>query len=446
MILLTATIVTFGCRLNQTDSALLADRLRNCGFTIVPEDTEESPSLIIVNSCAVTETAAKKTRQAMKSLRHKHPYSYLIFTGCCANLPEEDGEKLEYDVRLTADKKKDLESILSRKFIFDRKAPASVAEKKENTSPEEEGFREHAFAYMPFKHRANLKIQDGCNSFCSYCIVPYTRGRERSRAVEEVLADFRNLLAAGYKEIVLTGVNICQYQAGDVDVVRLIKMLLEEKGAFRLRIGSVEPCEKINELLELMAKEERLCDFLHLPLQSGSDTILSAMNRKYTTADYKKFVDHARSLIPSIHIGSDCILGFPGETKALFEESFKFISSLHFANLHVFPYSPRKGTKAAEMPGKVSAQEMQERVEKFKELKAKCAVDYASSLMGSTTTVIPERQLSKGIFEGRSSNYMKIRLASKEVDVTGKLLKVKITGASPTNPELLAGKLLEICD
>lgn len=446
MILLTATIVTFGCRLNQTDSALLADRLRNCGFTIVPEDAEESPSLIIVNSCAVTETAAKKTRQAMKSLRHNHPYSYLVFTGCCANLPEEEGEKLEYDLILPGEKKKDLESILSRRFNIDKKALAAIQEKR-NSSPEgEEGFREHAFTYMPFKHRANLKIQDGCNSFCSYCIVPYTRGRERSRAVEEVLADFRNLLAQGYKEIVLTGVNICQYQAGKVDVVELVKMLLKEEGSYRIRIGSVEPCEKINALLELMAKEEKLCDFLHLPLQSGSDTILSAMNRKYTTADYKKYANYAKSLIPTIHIGSDCIVGFPGETKGLFDESFKFIASLDFANLHVFPYSPRKGTKAAEMPGRLTPQEMQERVERFKELKAKCAADYAARLKGTVTTVIPERQCGKGIFEGRTSNYMKIRLASKEADVTGKLLKVKITGASPNNPELLAGKLLEICE
>ena len=446
MILLTASIVTFGCRLNQTDSALLADRLRKCGFTIVPEDTEESPSLIIVNSCAVTETAAKKTRQAMKSLRHNHPYSYLVFTGCCANLPEEDGEKLEYDLLLTADKKKDLESILSRRFNIDRKTLAAIAEKKENSPEGEDGFREHAFTYMPFKHRANLKIQDGCNSFCSYCIVPYTRGRERSRAVEEVLADFRNLLAQGYKEIVLTGVNICQYQAGDVDIIELIRLLLKEEGSYRLRIGSVEPGEKIVPLLELMAKEEKLCDFLHLPLQSGSDAILNAMNRKYTTEDYKKIVEYARTLLPTIHIGSDCIVGFPGETKALFDASFQFISSLSFANIHVFPYSRRKGTKAAEMPDQVSSPEMQERLEKFKELKAGCGAKYAGSLMGKETTVIPERQCGKGVYEGRTSNYMKIRLAAKDVDVMGKLLKVKITGASPNNPELLAGKLLAICD
>ncbi|MBR2364537.1 MAG: tRNA (N(6)-L-threonylcarbamoyladenosine(37)-C(2))-methylthiotransferase MtaB [Lentisphaeria bacterium] len=449
MILLTASVVTLGCRLNQADSSLICDRLRKCGFEIVSEDSEESPSLIVVNSCAVTETAAKKTRQTLKQLRHDHPYSYLVFTGCSANLlKKEDGnDNLEYDVLLSSDRKDELESLLARRFNIDKnrlKERAKAKEELENTSPvAEEVFREHAFAFTPFKHRANLKIQDGCNNFCSYCIVPYTRGRERSRDVEEVIADFRNIVASGFREVVLTGVNTCQYECGSLHITDLIgKLLKEVEGDYRIRIGSLEPGERLFELIDYMAEEKRICNFLHVPLQSGSDTILKAMGRKYTADEYRKMALYAKKKIANVHLGCDYITGFPGETKELFKESCDFIRELQFANVHVFPYSPRKGTPAAEMKGRPTAGEMSERIEILKALKAECAAAFAKSLIGTETTVIPERVCAAGIYEGYSSNYMKIRIASKEKDILGDLVKVRLTSISANNPELLGGKLI----
>lgn len=449
MILLTASVVTLGCRLNQADSALICDRLRKCGFEIVSEDSEESPSLIVVNSCAVTETAAKKTRQTLKQLRHDHPYSYLVFTGCSANLlgKEEGNDNLEYDVLLSTEKKDELESLLARRFNIDKKQlqeRAKAKEELEKAEPlEKELFREHAFSYTPFKHRANLKIQDGCNNFCSYCIVPYTRGRERSRDADEVISDFRNIVNAGFKEIILTGVNTCQYECGSLRITGLIQRLFKEvEGSYRIRIGSLEPGERLFELIDYMAEEERICNFLHVPLQSGSDTILKAMGRKYTAGEYRKMALYAKEKIANIHLGCDYITGFPGETKELFKESCDFIKEIQFANVHVFPYSPRKGTPAAEMKGRPSGSEMSERIEILKALKAECAAAFAKTLMGTESTVIPERLCAAGIYEGYSSNYMKVRVASKENNILGQLVKVRLTSISSNNPELIGGKII----
>ncbi len=449
MILLTASVVTLGCRLNQADSALICDRLRKCGFEIVSENSEESPSLIVVNSCAVTETAAKKTRQTLKQLRHDHPYSYLVFTGCSANLQKQEGtsDNLEYDVLLSADKKDELESLLSRRFNIDKKKLSENVKNKEETDKNSplapDLFREHAFAYTPFKHRANLKIQDGCNNFCSYCIVPYTRGRERSRDAREVIEDFRNIVANGFKEIILTGVNTCQYECGSLRITGLIEKLLKEvEGNYRIRIGSLEPGETLYELIDYMAEEKRICNFLHIPLQSGSDTILKAMGRKYTADEYRKMALYARNKIADLHLGCDYITGFPGETKELFKESCDFIREIGFANVHVFPYSPRKGTPAAEMKGRPAPAEMNERIELLKTLKSECGALFAKSLMGTETTVIPERLCAQGIYEGYSSNYMKVRMASKERDILGELVKVRLTSTSANNPELVGGKII----
>ena len=311
MITITASVVTLGCRLNQADSALLCDRLRRCGFQIVDEDYEESPNLVIVNSCTVTATAARKTRQLLTSIRHKHPYAYIILTGCAAEVDEELKEDSDFDILLTKAEKKNLESILERRFNIQHH------DYKPSETVDETVFKEDAVAYFPFKSRANLKIQEGCNNFCTYCIVPYARGRERSRDVEEIMADFKQLLEAGFHEIVITGVNVCNYNCGGLDLVGLLEKLIAVEGDFRIRLGSTEPGEILPRVIDLMASTPKICDFLHLPLQAGTDEILKAMGRKYTLAEYKSMIDCARSKMPHIHIGSDLIVGFPGETAEL---------------------------------------------------------------------------------------------------------------------------------
>ena len=406
MITITASVVTLGCRLNQADSALLCDRLRRCGFQIVDEDYEESPNLVIVNSCTVTATAARKTRQLLTSIRHKHPYAYIILTGCAAEVDEELKEDSDFDILLTKAEKKNLESILERRFNIQHH------DYKPSETVDETVFKEDAVAYFPFKSRANLKIQEGCNNFCTYCIVPYARGRERSRDVEEIMADFKQLLEAGFHEIVITGVNVCNYNCGGLDLVGLLEKLIAVEGDFRIRLGSTEPGEILPRVIDLMASTPKICDFLHLPLQAGTDEILKAMGRKYTLAEYKSMIDCARSKMPHIHIGSDLIVGFPGETAELFEQSCEFVKSMHFANLHVFPFSPRKGTKAEKLPGRIPVEEMVRRVEATKPIKAACAAEFAKSLIGTELSVLFERTLANNGYEGWSSNYVKVRTRS----------------------------------
>lgn len=433
MITITASVVTLGCRLNQADSALLCDRLRRCGFQIVDEDYEESPNLVIVNSCTVTATAARKTRQLLTSIRHKHPYAYIILTGCAAEVDEELKEDSDFDILLTKAEKKNLESILERRFNIQHH------DYKPSETADETVFKEDAVAYFPFKSRANLKIQEGCNNFCTYCIVPYARGRERSRDVEEIMADFKQLLEAGFHEIVITGVNVCNYNCGGLDLVGLLEKLIAVEGDFRIRLGSTEPGEILPRLIDLMASTPKICDFLHLPLQAGTDEILKAMGRKYTLAEYKSVIDCARSKMPHIHIGSDLIVGFPGETAELFEQSCEFVKSMHFANLHVFPFSPRKGTKAEKLPGRIPVEEMVRRVEATKPIKAACAAEFAKSLIGTELSVLFERTLANNGYEGWSSNYVKVRTRSPK-SILKEIHTVKVNAGNDEN--ILSGKLM----
>ena len=433
MITITASVVTLGCRLNQADSALLCDRLRRCGFQIVDEDYEESPNLVIVNSCTVTATAARKTRQLLTSIRHKHPYAYIILTGCAAEVDEELKEDSDFDILLTKAEKKNLESILERRFNIQHH------DYKPSETVDETVFKEDAVAYFPFKSRANLKIQEGCNNFCTYCIVPYARGRERSRDVEEIMADFKQLLEAGFHEIVITGVNVCNYNCGGLDLVGLLEKLIAVEGDFRIRLGSTEPGEILPRVIDLMASTPKICDFLHLPLQAGTDEILKAMGRKYTLAEYKSMIDCARSKMPHIHIGSDLIVGFPGETAELFEQSCEFVKSMHFANLHVFPFSPRKGTKAEKLPGRIPVEEMVRRVEATKPIKAACAAEFAKSLIGTELSVLFERTLANNGYEGWSSNYVKVRTRSPN-SILKEIHTVKVNAGNDEN--ILSGKLM----
>ena len=425
MIKITAAVVTLGCRLNQADSALLSDRLIKAGFSIVEEDGEDSPNLIVVNSCSVTGAAARKTRQALASLRRKHPYAYIVLTGCAAEAdPEEAADSSDYDILMTNTDKCNLETILERRFnITPEKGIHNLLSKDKKI------FTEGALSVFPFKTRANLKIQEGCENFCTYCIVPHVRGPERSRSKEETMEDFRNLLVQGFKEIVITGVNVCNYQDGKTDLPGLLEEMLAVEGDFRIRLSSTEPGPVIPKLAKMIAKNSRLCNFLHLPLQSGTDKILKKMGRKYTCAEYREMVEQARSRVPNIHIGSDWIIGFPGETDKDFEHSCQFIEEMKFSNLHVFPYSPRKGTPAAEMTGRISAEQMMARVEKAKEIKNATIMNFARGLIGHQESVLVERQCSEGVFEGLSSNFARIRFRSKD-DVTDQFCLVQVTSVS----------------
>lgn len=428
----TAALLTLGCRLNQADSALLSNRLEKMGFEMVTPDAAQSPNLIIVNSCAVTANAFKKTRQALRAVRAENPQSYLVLTGCAADVEKQKLEASpECDLVLTNESKQKLESILARRLAYltppEKENDAAAADLPEGV------YREGALSIFPFKSRGTLKIQDGCNCFCSYCVVPYARGRERSRDIHEVLADFQQFLQAGFHEIVLSGVNLCSYHCGELDLAGLLKLLASEEGDFRIRIGSVEPGKELLKVIDVMAEyPEKICPFLHIPLQSGCDDILKLMKRRYLTTEYKAIVSAARKKISHLHLGTDLIVGFPGETDEMFETTYQFVKSLKFANIHIFPFSPRQGTPAAEMEQTVSPCTMEERILRMKELKETCEHAFYQSLVGTDSSVLVETKRASGIYEGWSANYAKSRIKTK-LRLQKRLVDVTFTGVLDGN-------------
>ncbi|MDD3116756.1 MAG: tRNA (N(6)-L-threonylcarbamoyladenosine(37)-C(2))-methylthiotransferase MtaB [Victivallaceae bacterium] len=401
-----AAIHTIGCRLNQADSALICGRLREAGWELVKPDDNSFIDLLIINSCSVTAAAAQKSRQAARRFKRLHPAAKVVVTGCSAEI-DRDSLLNESSIDLVIGnpgKKKLIELIES---LFADVEP--VVSKKISSMDEISGsiFQESTTAQFPFKSRAFLKIQEGCENFCSYCIVPYARGPERSRDRDEIIADFKQLLASGFPEIVLTGVNICAYHDRGWGLPELIEKLCTFAGEYRIRLSSTEPHPDNLELIEVMSKNPKICRFLHLALQHGSDTILKSMNRKYTAADYRRFVQTARQNIPGIHIGTDLIVGFPGETDALFAESCQLVEAMEFANMHIFSFSPRRGTPAATMPEQVSAAEIKARYHILEKIAAESSLKFRNSQLKHCLPVIFEKKRN-GICSGWSDNYINI--------------------------------------
>lgn len=405
-----AIILTLGCRLNTADSALLVSRLSSAGYNVV--ESAEKIALAVVNSCTVTAEAARKSRQAVRKLRATHPEAMIVVTGCSAEFDRDaflsDGAA---DLVLSNPEKRSLP-----KLVLEYRNGRSEPDNRSRSCEEsEKTFREKTFGSFPFRSRAFLKIQEGCNNFCSYCVVPYVRGPARSRAFDEVLADCRQAVADGFRELVLTGVNTCAYNDGGRGLGELIHAVAGIDGAFRIRLSSTEPSPNSRELLDVMAEEPKVCRFLHLSLQHGSNRILKRMNRRYTTDEYASFAEAARSKIPGLHLGSDLIVGFPGETEADFEESRRFVEAMAFANLHIFTYSPRNGTAAASFPDLVPASEAKSRYRRLESTAEKSKQHFVESQYGELLPVLFERVDPDNCARGWSDNYLELRVPAESI-------------------------------
>ncbi len=422
-----AVLHTLGCRLNTADSALLTARLEALGYEIV--EKSEAPSLIVINSCTVTGEAARKSRQAVRKFRAAHPGAVIVVTGCGAEL-ETDAFRRDNaaDLVLTNPEKRSIAELLGR-YLEDRTRGGGTH--SSNDEPVTV-FHENAFSRFPFRSRAFLKIQEGCNNFCTYCIVPYVRGRERSRDFGEVLDECRRAIAAGFAELVLTGVNTCAYCDSGRDLGELIRAVARLDGDFRIRLSSTEPDPHNLALLDVMASEPRVCRFLHLALQHGSNRILAKMNRHYTTEDYAAFAAAARGKIPGLHLGSDLIVGFPGETDADFEESRAFVESMQFANLHLFTYSPRQGTPAAAFPDQIPAKTAHARYEKMRQSALAGKQAFHASQLGKKLPVIFETVDRSGFARGWSDNYLAVRAPAESVPLNR---IVTVTATDGTLPD-----------
>ena len=397
-------VSSLGCKLNQNEMDTLAARLARRGHQVVA--TAGEADLCVLNTCAVTHVAAQKTRQALRRLHRKNPQARLIATGCYAELTPDDLRSLP-GVELVAgnQEKERLAELLGAGEAtgggpdFDLR-PASPAPRS--------------------RTRALVKIQDGCDNACTYCIIHLARGPQRSRPAAQILDEVRAHLASGHREVVLTGVHIGAYgqdmlgeQAG-TDLWDLVGRILAGTGLPRLRLSSIEPWD-LNEQALRLWEDPRLCRHLHLPLQSGCDAILRRMARRYTVAEFAALVDAARAAVPGLAVTSDVIVGFPGETETQFAESLAFVDSLGLARLHVFPYSLRAGTPAAEMPDQVPAQSKAERARAMRAVAASNARAFRQRFIGQTMDVLWEtsRPGDQGpVWSGLTDNYLRVHTCS----------------------------------
>ena len=398
-------ISTLGCKTNQFESAAMIEQLQAAGYQIVP--FSEHSDIYIINSCTVTARTDAETRRLIRRARRLNPESRIIATGCYAQVAPGELEKMpELDCVLGNQEKQNISTLLEStgRSVSDI-AAISSAEPLKLTS-----FSEHI--------RAFLQIQNGCNSFCSYCIVPYARGRSRSVTPDDILQSVRDFAANGFKEVVLTGIHLGAYGLdlpSSTSLTALVRQIDDEQIVPRLRIGSIEPNEVSQDLLTLMASSKIICPHLHLPLQSGSDSVLKRMGRPYTSAMFRDLMSRITAAMPNVFIGADVIAGFPGETEAEFNETVTLLEELPFSDLHVFPYSSRPGTRAAGMPGHLPANMVTERAARLRNIAGVKKRAFLDSSVGSEQRVLVQKFDKKtGLCRGLSRNYMVVAFAGKE--------------------------------
>ena len=384
IIMSTFFIKTFGCRVNQVESQAILEQFLRAGFT--PAATFESADICVLNTCTVTRQADKDVEKLIRQIVRRNPSAKLVLTGCYAAAHADDIHTKFPSAQIVG--KYDLGRVL---FHTD------------DICWTVSGHEGHS--------RAFIKIQDGCDSFCSYCIVPFARSEKRSKPLQDVLEEIKNLVQNGFAEIVLTGINIGNYlcpQTG-ADLAVLCEKIAQLPGKFRVRFSSIELQTVTDGIISAMEKyPARFCNYFHLPLQAGCDRVLKEMNRHYVTADYKARVDELRRRVKNIGIFADVIAGFPTETNEDFEETYHFIGQLKLSGLHVFSYSPRPGTKAASWP-QLPAEAIRRRAEKLRALDKKLRIDFAASLVGTTQEIFVEEH-KNGIMRGITSNFQPVLL------------------------------------
>jgi len=381
----TATFKTFGCRLNQAETARFDAELAAFGIMRVP--FSRPADVVIVHTCAVTQNAENECMKFLRFARREKTDSRLVVVGCVVGACGEDAlRELGADLVVPQGKKAGLAEAVARLLGIEHPLTPIVPSR--------------------ITHRAALKVQDGCDFFCAYCIVPHTRGAPVSRPLEECLREAEAFIAAGFQEIVVTGCNLACYRDGERTLVDLVRALLALPGLGRIRLGSLEPGMIEREIVALMAESPRLCKFLHLAVQSGDDRILADMHRRYTSGQLADTLGEALRLMPRLGLGADIICGFPGETPEAFAHTQAFVEAFPFSNLHVFPYSERPGTPAAALPDSVPLRERKRRTHELIELSKDKRAAFAQSLVGHPLTFLMEYLDEGGYAYGWSEEYM----------------------------------------
>ncbi|MEG6520770.1 tRNA (N(6)-L-threonylcarbamoyladenosine(37)-C(2))-methylthiotransferase MtaB [Desulfotomaculum sp. 1211_IL3151] len=432
-----AAIYTLGCKVNQYESSAIADLFRQGAYEIV--DFEEQADVYVINTCTVTHLGDRKSRQIIRRAAKQNPEAVIAVTGCYAQT--SPGEVLEIPGVDLVIGTKDKSKIVHLVEAYARgKGPVNAVEDIMGT----DCFEELPVPTEQGKTRAFLKIQEGCNSFCAYCIIPYARGPVRSRLPENVISSAAALIEQGFKEIVLTGIHIGAYGQDfadkQIDLAWLVERLAKLPGLLRLRLGSVEPHDINDALINSVAENPNVCRHLHIPLQSGDDEVLVRMRRRYNSKQFMDLIDKIHQRMKGISITSDVIVGFPGETEGNFANTLKTVEQSGFADIHVFKYSPRKGTVAAEMTDQVEPQEKEERSKRLIELGNHLASKFAQGQVGKKITVLVEQPHEKNhsLWEGHTDTYLKVIFPGDE-SLRGELIEVQIEAVEES---VLKGRII----
>lgn len=414
----TVAFHTLGCKVNTYESNAMLKIFNEAGYQEV--DFKQVADVYVINTCTVTNTGDSKSRQMIRKAIRKNPKATICVVGCYSQTAPEEIEKIEgVGVVLGTQYRSDIV-----KYVDEHLETGEMVIKVDNVM----NLRKFEDLNIDrFKNtRAFLKIQDGCNNFCTYCIIPYARGRVRSRQKESVLNQAQRLVDNGYVEIVLTGIHTAGYgeDLDDYSFYELLVDLVKIKGLKRLRISSIETSQISDEIIDLIGSNEIIVDHLHVPLQAGSDATLKRMNRKYTTAEYLEKINKIRSYLPNIAFTTDVIVGFPGETDEEFEETYNFIKQVNYSELHVFPYSPRKNTPAAKMKDQVNDQIKHERANRLLQLSKELNHKFALKQIGKTLKVLFEKRDGEYLI-GHAGDYLKVKVKTAD-NLIGEIVTIKI--------------------
>lgn len=388
---------TLGCRVNLFETDALASRFKAGDYEVVSGEGEVD--IFVVNTCTVTNQSDQKCRQAIHQIRRKHPEALMVVTGCMVNHRKE--ELIQSGI---AD------------YVIDNERKAAifdiVEEHYQKGHSDPEGYDRDLFSYQPafdtFHTRSLIKIHDGCNNFCSYCIIPMVRGRSTSRPAEDIYRNIREVIGHGFKEVVLTGVNMGRYHDGDTDFETLVEHIINIIGDFRVRVSSIEPDQFSDRFLQLF-QHEKLAPHMHICLQSGSEDTLKRMHRFYSAEQFREMYGRIKTFRPDFNLTTDIIVGFPGETEATFQESCDFAREIGFSHIHTFKYSKRTGTKAAAMPDQVPETEKSRRSEIMRKISLENKLKYYEQMKGRTQRLLIERIDARGLARGYGENYIPIQ-------------------------------------
>ena len=411
--------ITLGCKVNLYDTEAMAELFTEKGYEVV--DFEEYADVYLINTCTVTNLGDKKSRQMIRRAKRINPNSVVVATGCYAQVASEEVAKIE-GINIVIGTKNRSEIV---ETVENYVAENGVVNNVSDIMGEKE-FEPLQISRLTNRTRAYIKIQEGCNRYCTYCIIPYARGPIRSRKPEEVVEEVKKLAENGFKEVVLTGIHVASYglDLGNITLADIIEKVHSVDGIERIRFSSMEPLAIDNEFVARMSKLPKVCDHYHLSLQSGCNRTLKRMNRKYNAEQYAEACERLRNAFPNVAITADIIVGFPDETEEDFKESLAFAERMKLDKIHTFPYSPKKGTPAAKMKNQISGDVKSQRSKEMIALSDKMNINFLNNNIGKTVPVLFE-DMENGFWQGHTTNYIKV-LAKSDENLNNKIVDVKL--------------------